>query len=74
VTPLDDFALSLVKATLILGSLLEIAKILEVEPLQVWRWMSEIDRPPERLAKEFRTKLDDAVSSAVLRRQSQPST
>lgn len=65
-TPLDEFSLSLVKASLIFGSLLDIAHILEVEPVQVWRWLSELDRPPEDVAKNLQNKLDCALRTATM--------
>jgi hypothetical protein len=53
----DDFSSTLVQAVRTMGSLLEVALLLEVEPRQVYRWMAELDRPSGARLVELRARL-----------------
>lgn len=53
----DDFSSTLVRAVRAMGSLLEVAVLLDVQPRQVYRWMAELDRP----SGEQRLEIEDRL-------------
>jgi len=42
---MDEFAYLLVQASKVLGTTLGVAQLLDVEPLQVYRWIAGVDQP-----------------------------
>jgi hypothetical protein len=53
----DDFPVSLMRAASALGSLLDVALLLEVEPRQVYRWLADLDRPSGEYLRELERRL-----------------
>jgi hypothetical protein len=48
----EDFAFELIRASKAMGSLSDVATLLEVEPRQIYRWIADLERPSaERLAE-----------------------
>jgi hypothetical protein len=54
---MDDFAYLLVRASKVLGTTLGVAQLLEVEPLQVYRWIAGLDHPAEERIEELSERL-----------------
>lgn len=53
----EDFPISLMRAAGVLGSLLDVALLLEVEPKQVYRWLADLDRPSGEYLRELESRL-----------------
>lgn len=53
----DDFAFALILASKVLGSLLDVARLLEVEPRQIYRWIADLERPSDERVREFQDRL-----------------
>ena len=56
-TVADNFAHSLIKASHTLGSLLDVAQLLGVEPKQVYFWIAEVQRPSAVQRRNLEQKL-----------------
>jgi len=54
---MDDFAYLLVRASKALGTTLGVAQLLDVEPLQVYRWIAGLDRPGDERMEELSERL-----------------
>ena len=54
---MDDFAYLLVRASKAVGNTLGVAQLLEVEPLQVYRWIAGLDQPSEERRAELSARL-----------------
>jgi hypothetical protein len=54
---MDDFAYLLVRASKALGNTLGVAQLLEVEPLQVYRWIAGMDPPSDARRAELTARL-----------------
>jgi hypothetical protein len=59
--PADNFADVLVRASRIVGSLLGVARLLEVEPLQVYYWIASVDRPTDERRRELEVRLSSLI-------------
>ena len=53
----DSFAHSLVRASHALGSLLDVAQLLGVEPRQVYFWIAEVESPTAAQRRSLEQKL-----------------
>lgn len=53
----DDFAFLLVQASQKLGSLLDVARLLGVQPKQVYLWIANVDVPATEQRNEFEKTL-----------------
>jgi hypothetical protein len=60
----DNLALLLVHASKKLGSLLEVARLLEVEPNSVYRWIAGVDCPPAERIALLTERLEAALAAA----------
>ena len=58
---MDDFAYLLVRASKALGTTLGVAQLLDVEPLQVYRWIAGLDRPAEDLIEQLSERLQGVL-------------
>jgi hypothetical protein len=58
---MDDFAYLLVRASKTLGTTLGVAQLLEVEPLQVYRWIAGLDCPAEQRMEELSERLQGVL-------------
>ena len=62
----NDFAFSLVRASQAMGSLLEVARLLDVEPKQVYSWIAGVDYPSDAdrpgLERQLRSLLKSATA------------
>ena len=58
---MDDLAQLLVRASKTLGSLFEVARLLEVEPNLVYRWIAGVDAPPEERIARLTERLEEAL-------------
>ena len=54
---MDDFAYLLVRASKAVGNTLGVAELLEVEPVQVYRWIAGVDEPTEERLAELTARL-----------------
>jgi DNA-binding transcriptional regulator YdaS (Cro superfamily) len=59
---MDDLAVLLVRASKAMGSLLEVARLLEVEPYSVYRWIAGVDCPPAERIASLTERLQAALS------------
>jgi hypothetical protein len=59
--PAGNFADVLVRASRIVGSLLGVARLLEVEPLQVYYWIASVDRPTDERRRELEVRLSSLI-------------
>jgi DNA-binding transcriptional regulator YdaS (Cro superfamily) len=57
----DNFAHSLLKASHALGSLLDVAQLLGVEPKQVYFWIAEVQRPSAAQRRSLEEKLRSCI-------------
>jgi len=61
---MDDLAVLLVRASKAMGSLLEVARLLEVEPNRVYRWIAGVDCPPAERIALLTERLEEALAAA----------
>ena len=61
----NEFSLLLCHATSAAGSLLDVANALEVQPIQVWRWISEVERPTEVEILHLHVKLERLLRASA---------
>jgi uncharacterized protein (DUF1778 family) len=59
----DNFAFSLMSACRAMGSLLDVAQVLGVQPKQVYRWIADLDRPSDAQRRELERQLDAIATS-----------
>lgn len=59
----EDFAFELIRASKALGSLLDVATLLEVEPRQIYCWIADVERPSAERLSEMHARLR-SVSAA----------
>ena len=57
----NNFAHSLIRASHVLGSLLDVAEALGVEPKQVYFWIAEMERPSSAQCRSLEKKLRSCV-------------
>ena len=57
----DNFALSLIRASQTLGSLLDVALVLSVEPKRVYLWIANVEMPTAEQRSELESKLHEIV-------------
>lgn len=62
----NEFSLLLCQATSAAGSLLDVANALEVQPIQIWRWISEVERPTEAELSDLHVKLKRLLHTSGL--------
>lgn len=53
----DDFAFALILASKAMGSFLDVALLLGVEPRQVYRWIADLERPSDERVRELQGRL-----------------
>ena len=53
----DNFAFALVRAWQTLGSLLDVAQLLGVEPKQIYLWIADVEAPTAEQRSELEDKL-----------------
>jgi hypothetical protein len=58
---MDDFAYLLVRASKMMGTTLGVALLLEVEPLQVYRWIAGVERPADERIGELTERLQTVL-------------
>ena len=58
----NSFDFLLLRATNAMGSLLDVASVLNVEPKQVYSWIANVERPSELGRAEYERRLSDALS------------
>lgn len=58
----NRFSLLLLQASKATGSLLGVADLLGVEPLQVYRWIAHVDPPPTTRRCEFEERLKAVIA------------
>ena len=61
---MDDLAFLLVRASKAMGSLLEVARLLEVEPNSVYRWIAGVDCPSAERIALLTERLEAALAAA----------
>jgi len=54
---MNDFPYQLVRAAHVLGTTLDVALVLQVEPSQVYRWIAGVDLPSSERITEFNARL-----------------
>ena len=59
----DNFAISLIRASQTLGSLFDVARLLGVEPKQVYFWIANVDLPTTERRRELESKLHEIVAA-----------
>lgn len=57
----NNFAHSLIRASHVLGSLLDVAEALGVEPKQVYFWIAEVERPSALERRSLEQKLQSRI-------------
>jgi hypothetical protein len=62
---MNDFPYLLVRASRLSGTVLDIALLLEVEPVQVHRWIAGIDLPGDERLGEFTARLERVLYSSA---------
>jgi len=55
--PSDEFSFSLVRASKMMGSLLDVARFLDVEPKQVYWWIAGLEHPSDARRYELESRL-----------------
>jgi DNA-binding transcriptional regulator YdaS (Cro superfamily) len=53
----NDFPYLLVRASRVMGTMLEVATLLEVQPNQVYRWIAGVERPEHERIGELTERL-----------------
>jgi len=61
---MDELVQLLVRASKTLGSLFEVARLLEVEPNSVYRWIAGVDSPPAERIALLTERLEAALAAA----------
>lgn len=61
---MNDFPYLLVRASTLLGTTLDVALLLDVEPLLVYRWIAGVDLPTEECIGQFSARLEPLLLSA----------
>jgi len=59
----NNFAISLIRASQSLGSLLDVARLLGVEPKQVYLWIADVELPTSERRSEIENKLRITVAA-----------
>ena len=59
----DDFSFALILASKALGSFLDVAKLLDVEPRQIYRWIADLERPSEERLRELQGRLREVLAT-----------
>jgi hypothetical protein len=59
----NNFDILLLRASKSMGSLLAVAAVLGVEPRQVYRWIAELERPPDWRRGELEDRLSRALGA-----------
>ncbi|HUQ75283.1 MAG TPA: hypothetical protein VM183_11190 [Burkholderiales bacterium] len=54
---MDDFPYLLVRASRVMGTMLAVATLLDVQPNQVYRWIAGLDRPEHERVGELTERL-----------------
>jgi hypothetical protein len=62
---MNDFPYLLVRASRLSGTVLDIALLLGVEPVQVHRWIAGIDLPADERLGEFTARLERVLYSSA---------
>jgi DNA-binding transcriptional regulator YdaS (Cro superfamily) len=62
----NSFVLSLIHAWKVMGSLLDVALLLGVEPRQVYRWIADLERLPTARLCELENRLRPILTAARL--------
>lgn len=60
---MHDFPRLLLNASMTMGTPLAVAKLLGVSPLDVYRWMAELERPPQAHVDASRLRLKQALAA-----------
>ena len=60
---MTTFEILLLRASKAMGSLLDVANLLEVEPKQVYWWMANLERPNAALQAELERRLRRALGA-----------
>lgn len=55
---MNDFPYQLVRASTALGTMLDVAIVLEVDPSLVYRWIAGVDLPTKERIKAFNARLE----------------
>jgi hypothetical protein len=64
---MNDFPDLLVRASVVMRTLLDVAMLLQVEPKQVFQWMAGIERPSDERIDELTERLQTVVRSSNVR-------
>jgi DNA-binding transcriptional regulator YdaS (Cro superfamily) len=59
----NNFAFALIRASQALGSLLDVAQLLGVEPKQVYLWIADVEAPTAEQRSELETKLGNFAAA-----------
>lgn len=54
---MQQFSMSLIRASRQMGSLLHVAMLLHVEPRQVYLWIADLERPTDEQIGQFEERL-----------------
>ena len=63
---MNDFSYLLVRASTKLGTLLDVALVLEVEPSLVYRWIAGVDLPEKERIGDFTARLEPLLEATVV--------
>lgn len=61
---MNDFPYQLVRASTSLGTMLDVALLLDVDPSLVYRWIAGVDLPTKECIEEFRARLEPLLPAA----------
>ena len=53
-----DFPYQLVRASATLGTMLDVAIVLEVDPALIYRWIAGVDLPTKECIEQFNARLE----------------
>ena len=59
----NNFAFALIRASQALGSLLDVAQLLGVEPKQIYLWIADVEAPTAEQRSELEDKLGDLAAA-----------
>ena len=59
----NNFAFALIRASQALGSLLDVAQLLGVEPKQVYLWIADVEAPTAEQRSELEDKLGNLAAA-----------
>ena len=60
-TEMNDFPYLLVRASRLIGTMLDVAILLGVEPAQVYRWIAGVELPADERIGEFTERLENVL-------------